>query len=993
MVVDTETTGLSFKTCELIQIAAARMVDGQVQETFNTFIKPKKPIPGHITNLTGITNKDVETAPTAQAAVAQLASFCGGAPVLAHNATFDRTFIQNVKGGHNVSHLWIDTLALSRIALPLMASHKLQNLAEAFGCASVTHRAQDDVAALCDVWKYILEGLYQLPYELLCELSTFYPKTEWAYRPIITHIARLVQEDNLHAKAREVQETQVAQEAQEAQEVQDQNRAPLSTSPVRFSLLDERIRLMQTQKLQERADPLEYTSVTKAPSADLIQDAFSLQGLVGSLYSNYEQRPEQVAFAQSVREAFAHEEFGSIEAGTGVGKSMAYLVPAIYFAQQNNLTVGIATKTNSLTDQLIQHELPALYQSGAFNHELSFTALKGFDHYLCLLRLERALNFGKKDNNTLSVQQEHLELEDVPLKTSDDSDTWQDKDTPHEQVLTALATSLAFAVQAAEGDIDSLGIRWNYVDRSLLTCSASECARNKCPYFSKYCFVHGARKRAGAVDIMVTNHALLLKNIQMDGLIFPPVRYWIVDEAHGFEAEARKQWAREVSGAALKDAFEQLGSARTGVLHAVYLKAANAEDGALITRLTTKAAAESGRAQVACASYCDAVHNLIKLAPTTSEYDVSTLWLSDEQCTAPAWQTVCETGDVAEAALANLVHTLELLTKALASDTSRTKDDLMSSFEQFMEIWSNLKLVLSRQDPTYVYSAELYNKQCDRLKERLVAEKIDIGQDLVTHWYPQTKSVVYSSATIALANNFSHFNHAVGLDRVQDKNVTTLQLASSFDFEQNMAVYVVKDIPAPGAEGYLDSLCELLYNTHKAMDGSVLTLFTNRREMELLYTQLKPRLDKLGIKLLSQTKKLTPFYLREKFMANKTSSLFALKSFWQGFDAQGDTLRCVVIPRLPFASPSEPLSQERALREPRAWWRYNLPEAVIEVKQAAGRLIRSQSDTGVLILADSRLISKQYGRQFISSLPNPNAQAVNCEEIYDELSAWRRRKE
>ena len=184
-------------------------------------------------------------------------------------------------------------------------------------------------------------------------------------------------------------------------------------------------------------------------------------------------------------------------------------------------------------------------------------------------------------------------------------------------------------------------------------------------------------------------------------------------------------------------------------------------------------------------------------------------------------------------------------------------------------------------------------------------------------------------------------------------------------------------------------MTDLLFDVHTSMEGSVLTLFTNRREMERVYADLKPRLEEAGLEVVCQERGSSPRQLRERFLAEKRLSLMALKSFWEGFDAAGDTLRCVVIPKLPFASPQDPLVKERELREDRAWWRYSLPDAVLSVKQAAGRLIRTAGDTGVLVLADSRLVTKRYGRDFINSLPSHNIQRLETENVGKYIRMWR----
>ena len=209
-----------------------------------------------------------------------------------------------------------------------------------------------------------------------------------------------------------------------------------------------------------------------------------------------------------------------------------------------------------------------------------------------------------------------------------------------------------------------------------------------------------------------------------------------------------------------------------------------------------------------------------------------------------------------------------------------------------------------------------------------------------------------------------------------------------------MTVVVAGDVPDPRSrDAYLDTLEQLLVDVHLAMGGSSLTLFTNRRDMEELYARVEPRLSAAGLELACQQRNASARQLRDRFISEKSSSLFALKAFWEGFDASGDTLRCVVIPKLPFSSPTDPLSCERGRREERAWAQYALPEAVLEVKQAAGRLIRSSSDVGVLVLADSRLVTKGYGKKFLNSLPTSGYQRIESGSVGRYLELWRRAHE
>lgn len=497
VVLDTETTGLSAQENELIEISAARLRGREVVDRFDTFVHPSGLIPPEITELTSITNADVAHAPVAAEAVARLAEFVGGCPVIAHNATFDRSFIEAVPGGERVSDIWVDSLALSRVALPRLSSHKLSFMADLFGCASVSHRASDDVDALCGVWRILLVALSDLPAGLMRRLADMHPDVPWSYRPIFSFLA-----------------------AEQPDAV--------------FSLTAARAEILNADRTPDRvdADELDHLNL---PTPEELEACFSPGGLVNRMYPTYEPRHEQVQMALEVRDALATSTHRVVEAGTGVGKSVAYLVPMAQAARRNHVTVGIATKSNNLADQLMYHELPRLARE--LEGGLSYCALKGYDHYPCLRKLER-----------LTRAQEIV-------TNRDPADT-----------LTAIAVIYAYACQSPTGDLDGLGIRWRSVNRPDLTTSSRECARRLCPFFPDKCLVHGARRRAARADVVVTNHSLLFRNVAASGKILPPIRHWVVDEAHSVEREARRQWALTVSADESRALFERLGGDHAGAL-------------------------------------------------------------------------------------------------------------------------------------------------------------------------------------------------------------------------------------------------------------------------------------------------------------------------------------------------------------------------------------------------------------------------------------------
>jgi ATP-dependent DNA helicase DinG len=613
----------------------------------------------------------------------------------------------------------------------------------------------------------------------------------------------------------------------------------------------------------------------------------------------------------------------------------------------------VATKTNALMDQLVYHELPKLAE--ALDGELRYAALKGYEHYPCLRKLERHAG---------------------DIQTSDEDE------------LATVAALFAWTAQSSWGDLDAINLHWGRRDvRAAVSASQADCTRKRCRFYPFLCYLHGARRRASSANIVVTNHALLFRDVIAQGGILPPIRHWIVDEAHAAEEEARKQLTLGASHAELSAMLATLaGKGRGGALDTVRRSLAGAAWAAgplgIIARMEEQVAR--------CATLTDSLFDFVKDLSTLvgdSEYDAAELWLTPHVRESGPWGTIASTG----ASLAKRLESLiadgrELITLLEESgDLAEVRADLVGAISRLAEQWSGLVAVLDGEDDDFVYSVTLDRRRTIGA-EKLLAQRLDVGMVLADELYPRSQSVVFTSATMATGEGFGHFARSVGLDLLPQEKWHAKRLASSYDFEAQMAVFVPSDIATPQEVGYLGDLERLLESVHLAMGGSVLTLFTNRRDMERLHALLEPRLERAGISLLCQRRGTSAKRLRDEFLADERLSLFALKSFWEGFDAKGDTLRCVVVTKLPFGRPSDPLAQERSLREgPSAWKRYALPEAVIELKQAAGRLIRSHTDSGCLVIADSRVLSKWYGRDFVAALPVADVERLPAEQVVDAI--------
>lgn len=916
--VDLETTGVDPGSDEIIEMAVVIARGPEVLERWSTLVRPTRPIPHETTQLTGIDDALVAGAPPVESAGTHLADIVGKRPIVAHNASFDRLFLE--RAGFGPTRLrgpWMDSLELVRIALPRLRSHRLTDLARAFGIAGGRdHRAPDDTEALFGVWRIALTALADLPPAVLRELGRYAAGVPgWTLAPLLGHMAA-----GVTAKA--------------------------------FDLRQLRTDRFRHERLETLADACEV-QLTCPDSVSVLAE-FTSDGIVGRMYDGYERRDEQARMAEAVLEAFGTSRCAAVEAGTGVGKSVAYLVPGVAFALANGVPVGVATKTNTLMDQLVHRELPRLVE--ALGGGVRYTALKGYEHYLCLRKLQRLL--------------------DAPADP---------------ETAAAIGMLLAWTAQTTWGDKEAVNLHWPAALKSQALASFADCTKKRCRFFPNHCYLHGVRRRAGAAHVVVTNHALLFRDLTTDGGILPPIRHWIVDEAHAAEAEARDQLSLGTGHAEIRGLLGGLQTkGRGGLLSALRSRISLEHDEHAHTTVATidEMREVVEQTSVIADSFFDFVKDLG--AGRQGTYDRLELRVTPELRDGGAWGTAAGVGRSLAKRLEQVLQLGRTLVTALEAgeDTyAEQRADLVGQLSGIAEQLAGLVAVLDGTDEGFVYSVTV-DRRRDQSAERLDAFLLDVGEALAEQLYPKVYSVVYTSATIAAGSDFSHFEHAVGLDRLGDAGFRTLRLASSYDFERQMAVFVPTDLPEPCQPGassygaYLDGLARLLADVHRAMGGSVLTLFTNRRDMDELYRRLVEPLDREGLRLLIQGRGISRKRVADEFIADERVSLFATKSFWEGFDAKGDTLRCVVVPRLPFGPVNDPVLEERRDRDPGWWEHYYLPEAVLELKQAAGRLIRSSTDEGCLVLADARLVgTKPYARRFLEALPVREVERLPADEI------------
>lgn len=891
VILDTETTGYLYNRERIIEIALVKMKGAVIIDRYSTLINPGKIISPEITELTSISNEMVADAPFIAEVADEILAFIGECDIVAHNAKFDRNFIENEIG--KLSNRWIDSIRLLHIGLPRLSTFSQERLAGwlAPEIQKDSHRATTDTEVLTRVWRVALAGIARVDSSLLrliltLDIADAFDENRWIQQVLDSRPDRAGKAFNLRSLRTEQIRDDRAEELYDAFEVRPQ-----------FSREEEVLSVFDTQ-----------------------------EGL--------EPRPSQRAMAKAVYKAFSQSQLLTIEAATGVGKSLAYLLPAAAVALENNITVGIATRTNTLTDQLLTKEIPRLNE--LLGTEIRCTALKGYEHYFCLRKVEALLKApGQK--------------------------------TPGFDYV------LSWIAQSPWSDITRMsGAR--FVGEPAIA-TFEECNRKRCKYFSEKCYLHGTRKRAKSSHIVVTNHALLFRDAASPSKILPPVRYWIVDEAHGVESEARSQASIAIDPASLqKDMAHQLlvsGATMqiTSALAKSKLGKVETEEGVAAGEVLKGALKQL---EGFLAGFSAALDGIAKYQ--TQDANSREVWINPEMRTSHAWTVAYKESQVVGEGLSEAIVAGNKVLLAVAHDSELSKKDAVPELSGFISTLSGalraLEVLFEDVPENYFYWLSASRSFSPRV---LGASPLSVGEIIDTQLYQSSNSIIYTSATLAVGDDFQYFRNQVGLNRVETGRSRELTLSSDFDLDEMMRVYVTSDMPDPRSTGYLVALSDFLENIHRASKGGVLTLFTNRNDMEAAYRAVEPVMTSENLTVLVQTRPAANLAKSTQFIQEKETSLFALRSFWEGFDARGDTLSCVVIPKLLFAPPTTPLARERNARFGSSAWRsFDLPEAIINLKQAVGRLIRSADDRGFVVLADDRLISKGYGATILRALPtNP----------------------
>ncbi len=911
--IDLETTGLDKERHRIIEIGAVKFRGGEVLDEFETYVNPYAQIPQFVQRLTGIRQADVDKAPPFAPVSVRLEEFLGDVPVIGHNVAFDVGFLK--KNGLPMPNVAYDTWDMASVLLPEASEYSLSLLAKNLGIdPDSPHRALDDARVTRQVFLALLEQARQLDPLVAERIRAIAYRAGWSFGDLLGTDALL--------------------------------RSPGLAGPVDALNLSERL---------TKPSPLERPEEEQPLDVERAEEMASDKGMLSKFFPGFEYRPEQKHMISAVARTFREGGHLMVEGGTGVGKSVAYLLPAILYAVANGQRVVVSTNTINLQEQLLQKDIPALAkaleQAGEIAEgQLRAVSLKGRANYFCIRRW------------TNLSRSESLSTDDARLLSK--CLVWL-QDTP----------------SGDRGEMNLAGRDW----QSWIRVSASD--KGFCPGLRQgMCFLRAARERADAAHVIVVNHALLLSDLARGGGLIPEYDHLVVDEAHHLEEEATRQFGFSVAQDWLE---EQLDSMARYV-----------EQAQIILRTQRLSAPETLRFE----QLATAVHESVPVlrARWSSMWDLAEefvmnhrnerdarvqLRISRSARTQPGWSEVeigWENCDGQIQQTRGRVEEMFRYLDALPVEDSDPWDTLLSDLgtwlEDLGEVRENLRTVAS-PDPD--------NERIDWLNlERdsnmvFYSVPLDVGPTLRSDLFDQKECVVLSSATLTAQGSFDFIRHRLGLESAEE-----LRVGSPFDYKKSTLLAVAEDIPPPNSRGYRDVLERCISQIVKDAGGHTMALFTSHAALRAARQTLIRTVENSGITVLAQGVDGPPHRLMKRFAENPNSVLLGTSSFWEGVDLPSGVMTVLILARLPFNVPTEPVFAARSEQYEDPFQQFSVPQAVLRFRQGFGRLIRNAQDRGAVVVLDRRVLNGYYGRYFLDALPECTTNIGPMSSVVESVKRW-----
>jgi len=710
-----------------------------------------------------------------------------------------------------------------------------------------------------------------------------------------------------------------------------------------------------------------------------IERLYAPDGILGAGLKGYEHREEQTRMAFAVAEAFNEDKVAVIEAGTGTGKSLAYLIPAILWAVRNRERVVISTNTINLQEQLTKKDIPFLQKQGGL--EFRAVLVKGRANYLCLRKLAA--------------------IKSEPALFKDDA-------------AEEMQAIVEWSTRTADGCRSDLSFIPRDETWEEVCCEADQCGRVKCPHYPR-CFFYTARREAAGANLLVVNHALLMADVSVrqetgygTSAILPPFERLIFDEGHHLEdvatgslsAQASRQGLLKILGrlqhprkpqqGLLPKLSAQLSKEVPEALDALYMEIA----AILESRLIPKRSDLAGTVTRTMDNIAMELSHYLKNGG--KKQGEQKLRLTSDVYTTPFWQEVEKRVRELAAALSDYTGILQAFLKAcerlpdkvlerlagLLVDLKGIKGRLESGVE-------NLCFFTSREEGFCRWFEMTKGGKGTAIK--LCASPLEVAETIKSVILDKFKTVIITSATLAVGEKFSYLEERTGISLLDRARVTELQLSSPFDFARQAFVGIPSDIPEPTGAGFEETLVEYLLEGLTISQGRAFVLFTSYDLLTRVYDRLQGPLKRLDLTTMRQGE-TNRHLLLSRFKKERNAVLFGTDSFWEGVDVQGKALELVVITRLPFRVPTEPVLEARAehiaARGLDPFMEYTVPQAVLKFKQGVGRLIRSREDRGGVLILDSRVLSKNYGRYFLRSLPDARLVKGSGKEVFAGMARF-----
>jgi len=943
---DTETTGLNPQKDLIIAIGAVRFSDdGQVLEEWSSLVNPGRPVPFVVTQLTGITSLMVATAPPLADVAADLRRIVGDhhSGIVGHNIAFDLEFLS--EQGVRVRGPFLDTFELASIFLPSEARYSLGSLAKRFGIPfTLQHRALEDARATQALLLALLDyASSEISLRTIRDIGRLATRARWHLLPTLQQIEK---RHGLHSSLPPARGTRATSMGRAGPLLEDENAAPL-----------------------QRA-------ITRSPiDGDALARMLETGGSFAQHFPGFEQRPPQVEMLRAVAEAFNHAGQLLVEAGTGVGKSLAYLLPAMTYAVQNSDRVVVSTNTINLQDQLSRKDIPDLRRAIASSDSsvgiplsgCRVAVLKGRTNYLCVRRL--------------AAMRSRSDLGDDELRVLARILVWLESTTSGDQSELFLPMSLDRSV-------------WASVAANNETCHPEQCAHAQ----RGQCFFYRARRQAESAHVIIVNHALLLSDVAVENRVLPEYRHLIVDEAHQLEAATTRQLSFVSDERRMIRTLDGVNSQREGRfsgllpdLLAASLDALPPDIRAQLLAHVTSLQALVSRCRNQAVQFFDTIHEFVEdqeLVRSGSTYN-QRIPVTSALRIQPAWSRVEIAWDSAADALRLLSDRLHALVDGLGElsqyglrDREEIAQNLADAVVSLREHVIQIGALTSQPEAASIYWLDVMPPERGRHISLHVAP-LHIGPLVEKYLLMPKETVILTSATLRTGGEFDFIQ-----ERLYAWEADTLAVGSPFDYANSTLLYLPTDIPEPNAPGYQQAVERALAALITATGGRTLALFTSYSQLRRTARAIRPRLADAGITLLEQGSGGSRAQLLESFRTLDKAVLLGTRSFWEGIDVMGPALSCLVIARLPFSVPTDPVYASRSATFDEPFYQYAVPETILRFRQAFGRLIRSKSDRGVVVVLDRRLQSKAYGQLFLDSLPECTTRRGPLAQLPPAAARW-----